>query len=95
MLGRPLMIEPAVHERVRRVVVDLLGRHRADDADLVGDPGDVREQVGDLLPRLPVLVELAGRPARLQHRVLELGELLPLGERLGERLAVQLLQLGL
>ena len=77
---------------MRRVVVDLLGGHRPDDADLVGDARDVREQVGDLLPRLAVPVELAGRPARGEDLVLELGELLPLRERLGERLAVQLLE---
>ena len=67
MLGRPLMIEPAVHEGVGRVVVDLLGLHRADDADVVGDPGDVREQVGDFLARFAVLLELARRPAGLQR----------------------------
>ena len=76
-------------------MIDLLGLHRADDADLVGDAGDVREQVGDLLARLAVLLEFDERPARLEHGVLKLGELLPLGERLGERLAVELLQLGL
>ena len=52
-----------VHERVRRVVVDLIGVHRADDADVVGDRADVRQELGDLLPRLAVLRELgtAGR----------------------------------
>ena len=44
-----------VHERVGRVVVDLLGLHRADDADVVGDAADVREEVADRLPRLAEL----------------------------------------
>ena len=84
------MIEPGVHERVRRVVIDLLGVHRADDADVVGDAGDVRERSEISCPDCAMLLELAERPARLQHRVLQLGELLALGERLGERLAVEL-----
>ena len=32
-----------LHERDRRVVVDRLGLHRADDADVVDDPGRVRQ----------------------------------------------------
>ena len=40
-----------VHERVGGVVVDLLGLHRAHDADVVGDGADVGEQRRDLLAR--------------------------------------------
>ena len=65
---------------MRRIVVDLLGVHRADDADVVGNAADVREQVGDFLAGLAVLLEIDERPARLQDRVLQLGELLSLGK---------------
>ena len=78
MLGRPLMIEPVFMKACAGVVVDLLGLHRADDADVVGDARDVREEVGDLVAGLAVLLEIRERPARLQLRVLQLGELLAL-----------------
>jgi len=55
----------------------------------------IYEQVGDLLPRLPVPVEAARRPSRLEHHVLQLRELPPLGERLREWLAMQFLESGL
>ena len=43
--ARPALDRRArVHERVRRVVVDLVGVHRADDAEVVGMAGDVREE---------------------------------------------------
>ncbi len=84
-----------VHERVGRVVIDLLRVHRADDADVVRQLRDVREETGNLLARLAVFLEVHERSARFQFRVLQLRELLPLGERFGERLAVQLLQLRL
>src|SRR5262249_44522771 len=63
--------------------------------DVVGNLRDVREEVRDLLAGLPVLVEVDKRPSRLERGVLELGELLPFGERLGERLPVQFLEHGL
>ena len=34
-----------VHHRVGRIVIDLVGVHRADDADVVGDAADVRQAV--------------------------------------------------
>ena len=37
MLGRPGELRAGLDERDRRVVVDRLGLHRADDADVVGD----------------------------------------------------------
>ena len=90
--GPALDNRPRVHKGMSRIMVDLLGGHRADDTDAIGDSGDVREQVGDLLPRLAVAVELASWPARRQHHVLKLRELLTPGERFGEWLAVQLLE---
>ena len=42
-----------------------------------------------------MLVKVDERPPGLEDRPLQLGELLPLGERLGEGLTVEPLQLGL
>ena len=42
-----------VHEGVGRIVVDGLGLHRADDAEIVGDRADVREQLQISCPLLP------------------------------------------
>jgi len=55
--------------------------------------GDVGEQIADLDPGLAMLLEVRERPARLEHRALQLGELLALGERLRERLLVEFLEL--
>ena len=41
------LLVAGVHEGDRRVVVDRLGVHRLDDADLVGDRLHVRQQVAD------------------------------------------------
>ena len=52
-----------VHDRVRGIVIDLLGPHRSDDADLVDDAADMRKQLADHLSRLAELLEAvrAGR----------------------------------
>ena len=85
----------AVHERVRRVVVDLLGPHRPHDARFVDDAADVREQVADQLPRLSELLEAVRRPEAGQLLSLELGNLLSSGERLRHRLAAHVGELRL
>ena len=86
---------PGVHEGVRGVVVDRLGDHRADDADLVGDGGDVGEDRADLLAAGPVASErVLGREAD-ELLALELGDRHALRERLGHRLAVHPGELGL
>ena len=36
-----------VHEQLRRRVIELLGRHRADDREVVGDAGQMRQQAGE------------------------------------------------
>ena len=77
-----------------RVVVDLLGLQGADDAEVVGDRPDVREDVGQLHARLTPLLEFEGAPARLEHGILELRDLLALGEGLRKRLAVEALEDG-
>jgi hypothetical protein len=80
---------------VGRVVVDGLGPQRADDANLIGNRAEVREDLADLLARFAVLQELVLRPEALQLLSLKLRDWLPLGERFGHRLPVHLGQLGL
>src|SRR5438128_1740398 len=78
-----------------RIVIDLLGVHRTEDANLVRDPANVRKEFRDFLTALTPLLEFTKRAARLQFRVLQLSQLLAFGERLRERLAVEFLELGL
>jgi hypothetical protein len=80
---------------VGRIVIDLFGMHGANDADFVGDRGDVRKNTGDLLAGLATLGEIAKRPPRFEDGVLQLGQLLALCERRRERLTVELCQLWL
>jgi hypothetical protein len=80
---------------VRRVVVDLLGLHRAHDADVVGDRADLREERRDLLARAAEPRERMLGAEALELLVLELGDGLALGERLGHGLAVHLRELRL
>ena len=77
------------------IVIDLFGVQGADDAKVVRDAADVRKQRRDFLPRLAPFPELTKRSAREQLGVLQLGELLTLGERVRERLAVEFFELGL
>ena len=84
-----------VHEGVGSVVVDLLGLHRADHAELVGLLGDLGEEIAHFDARLAVLREIREGSSRLQFGALELGELLSLGERLGKGFVVEGFQVGL
>ena len=77
---------------MRGVVVDLLGLKGADDAEVVGDRADVREDVGEFHARLAPLLEFEGATTGLEDRILELGDLLTLGERFRERLVVEFLE---
>src|SRR5437868_303100 len=78
-----------------RVVIDRLSAERADDANLVGDGAKMREYLADFLARLAVLLERMLRGKALQLLTLKLRDRLPLGERLGHRLAVHFGQLRL
>ena len=49
-----------VHEELGRRVVELIGPQAAHDGDVVGHVGQVREQLGEDLPRLAVLLEPVG-----------------------------------
>ena len=78
-----------IHHRVRRVVVDLLGVHRAHDRDVIGDAGDAGQHIRNLLARLPVTAKRKQRAEALEFCVLQLGYRLAFCERLRHRLAVQ------
>ena len=88
-------LRAGVHEHVRRVVVDGLGGHGADDAQLVGDGAGLLEQLAHLLAVLPELLEAKLRPVAVQLGTLQLRDLLPLRERVRHRLAVHLRELRL
>ena len=70
-------------------MVDLLGDHAADDAEVVGDAGGVGEERRDFLTALAVFPEIGESAAGFEDRVLELGELLAFGEAFWEGLAVE------
>src|SRR5207244_1637514 len=80
-------LRAGVHEHVRRVVVDRLRRHRADDADVVRDRADLREEFADLDAGLAELLELRLRAEADKFLPLKLGDLLALGQALGHRRA--------
>ena len=83
-----------VHEGVRRVVVDLLCDHGADDGDVVGHLGGVREEVADDLPALAILVELGEVALNFEFLSLELRDGLSFGEGGRHGHAVELIELG-
>ena len=80
---------------MRGIVIDLFGVQGANDANVIRDAADVRKQRRNLLPRLAPFSEFTKRSARDQLCILQLGELLALGERVRERLAVEFFELGL
>ena len=58
MLGRPASCEAGLEKRDRRIVIDGLGVHRLDEAQLVRDLRRVRHQLADPRAGLAVLREL-------------------------------------
>jgi hypothetical protein len=79
--ARPALDRRAgVHEGVRRIVVDLIGVQRLDHAQLVGDAAEMRKDFRDLQTRCAALPERAERPHCVQRLVLQLRQLLALGE---------------
>ena len=90
MLGRPVIAVPVfMNVWAGSWLIGSVSIERM-MADVVGDLGEVRQEVADLLAALAVLLELGEVPLQLQLLALELGDRLALGERLGHRLAVQL-----
>ena len=97
MLGRPASCEPGLEERDRRVVIDRLGVHRLDEAELVGDLRRVRQQLADPGAGLAVLRELEHRRRDRETglRRGHAGEPLAHADRVGQLGAAQLRQLRL
>ena len=84
-----------IHQGVGGVVIDLLGPHGADDADVVGDAADVGEQRADLLAGFAEFLERMLGAEADEALALQLGDLLPLGEGVRHGLAAQFGELGL
>ncbi len=76
-------------------MVDLLGEHRAHDAEVVRHFGGPGEEIGDVLPALAVALELGEVSLDLELLSLQLGDGLALGEGLRHGLAVELVELRL
>ena len=85
--GPAAAAEAGVQEHLRRGMIDLLGVQRADDAQLVGNAGQVRQQFGDLLAALPVRAELV-LAAGQRHLAADESEALAAGQLLGAGFAV-------
>ena len=73
-------------------MIDLFRDHAADDAEVIGNARGMRKEIGDFLAALAVAAEFREWPAGLEHRILQLGELLATGERFRKGLTVQALQ---
>ena len=90
-------LETGLEERDGRVVVDRLGVHRADEAQLVGGLGRVRQQLADPRAGLAVLLELEegvdDREALLRGG--HAGEPLAFANRVGQLGAAQTVERGL
>ena len=86
-----------LEERDRRVVVDGLGVHRAEHADLVRDAADVREEFADFGAALAVTGELetAGLTGEARLRGHHAGDALAAADGIGQVLVELALEFGL
>jgi hypothetical protein len=73
---------------VGRIVIDLIGVQRADDAQLVGHAANVRQLFTDFEARLSVALKAEERRLTNELLPLQLGDRLAGSERHGDRLAV-------
>ena len=62
-------LRAGLHMRHARAVVDRLGVHRADEAQVIGDAGNVRQHVADLDAALAARRKLERRPDQRQRRL--------------------------
>lgn len=85
----------ALHHELAGMMVELIGMHRSDEGDIVRARGDVREEIGEFDAGLSVALE----GARAAHQdggiFLDKSEANLFGERVGEFLAVEFIELGL
>ena len=95
--GRPVMLLPDLQEHHRRIVIDRLGVHRADDGDLVDDGRHVRQQFADLQPAVAAARETELRTGERKSAWLRghRREALAADDALGDLLPVHLPQLRL
>jgi hypothetical protein len=85
--------ETAIEEELRRRVIELIGRHRLDQADVVHHAREIRQQFREFRTALPILREFEPRP---HHRRIRANEGVPLiaDDRWRERFAFELCQFG-
>ena len=81
-----------VHQQLAGNVVELISVHRTHEADVVRDRADVRDQIRQLHAALPVPLECSGRPHHARRLLREECEAHVFQHRLGQRLAVELVQ---
>ena len=87
-------LRAGLKERDRRVVVDRLGEHRLDEADVVDDLAMMRQQLAEPRARLAVLGEFEERAGERDRRLLgrHAGEPLAAADVFGQLLAVLLVE---
>ena len=83
---------PGVHEQLRGPMVDLLPLHAPQEAELVRDPADVREQLGHRCAGFSVPLELPARAQELGARWIDEGESSPCRKARRQGLTVELLE---
>ena len=90
----PRDLRAGLEERDRRVVVDRLGVHRADEAELVDDLGRLRQELADPGADCPCRRELEDRAGQRQGRLVRrhARQPLPHPDRVGQVLAVHPVQ---
>ena len=74
-------------------MIDLLCPHGANNADIVGNTADMREQLAHFLPGLAELLKFVLRAEADEWAPLQLRDLLTFRQRFGHRLAVHFAQL--
>ena len=79
-------LETGLHERHSGIVIDLLGVHRLDEAEIVDDLRRVRHQLADPGPRLSILLESECRWRDRERCLIRAhgGEPLALPDRVGQ-----------
>ena len=90
-------LRAGLEERDRRIVVDRLGVHAPDEAELVHDARHVRDELAGPEPRLAVSFEAKLRCRQGQRRLLRrhAREPLPTSHAVGQLLAMEFFQHGL
>ena len=83
-------LRASVHKHMSRVVINGIGRHRANQTNVINDRTDFWEQRTDFGLVFAKLLKWMLRTKADERRPLELGDLLPFCHRLWHRLAIHL-----